>query len=308
MKKINKIPTVTVAISAFNEEQNIIPFLKSVLKQKQHRYLLKNIWVFNDGSSDNTYKRALSIKDPRIKVFNDSIRIGKSSRLNQIYKSLKSDFLVQSDADVVFSNPNVIINVIGPMLSDKKVGMAGGNPFPVKGKTFVEKAVNCTTLAYYPLKTTYKGGNNIFSVDGRLLAYKKHFISKVKVPADTIANDAYTYFCCIKKGFKYKFVESAKVYFRSPNTLNDQLRQNTRFVAAPIRMSKLFSKKFAEKEYFVPKSYLGLLMFKQFIKHPIMCAFIFLINRYCQLKALQKESTFTALWPMAVTTKALNNL
>ena len=47
-------PTVTVAISAYNEEGNINYFLKSVIKQKIKNFTLKKILVISDGSTDKT--------------------------------------------------------------------------------------------------------------------------------------------------------------------------------------------------------------------------------------------------------------
>jgi len=106
----NRIPTVTVAISAFNEGKNIDTFLKSVLSQKEKKFKLEAIWVYNDGSRDNTVDiiKSFITKSTKIKLFDDKKRLGKSARLNQIYQSLKSDFLVQSDADTIWSHPLVL--------------------------------------------------------------------------------------------------------------------------------------------------------------------------------------------------------
>lgn len=307
MKKISKkLPTVTVAISAYNEGNNISSFLKSVIAQKEEGYILREIWVYSDGSRDETVKKAKKIKSNKIKIFEAKERLGKSSRLNQIYTNLETDYLVQSDADVIFSHPYVIRDIIKPLIEDGKVGMCGGEPRPVKGITFTEKAVNCTFEAYAPLRRKLRGGDNVFSVDGRLLAYRKELLKKIHVPEDTIANDAYTFFCCITLGYKYKYVPSAVVMFRSPQSVKDQLRQNTRFTAAPIRMGKLFPEEIVNREYFIPKYMLFKLMLGQFVKHPMLCTYIYLINVYCKSKAKKVERELNAKWSMALSTKGFN--
>lgn len=302
MNKI-KIPTVVVAISALNEGANIRNFLESILFQKEDGFVLEKIIVISDGSNDETVQIAKSFPSPKLEVRDYKERTGKSTRLNEIYSGLKSDILVQSDADVIFSHPFVIRDIITPILENSEVGMCGGNPQPVKAVTFTEKAINCTFNAYASLRGSLRGGDNIFSVDGRLLAYGKELVKKIVVPADMIANDAYTYFCCLTLGYKYKYVDSAVVLFRSPQNLKDQIKQNTRFLSAHIRMKRYFPREVVNKEWHIPKKIILTNMAKQFFRHPILSAYIFAVNKYCSFISAKKEKELTAKWDMAYTTK-----
>lgn len=306
MTNLNKkLSTVTLAISAFNEENNIVAFLKSVLKQKEKGFRLEKILIISDGSNDKTVEMAKSVKSKIITIIHNKERLGKSTRLNQIYSLLTSDYLVQSDADVIFSHPYIIRDIVAPLIKNKKVGMCGGNPYPIKGKTFVENAVNTTFFAYAGLRKTVHGGNNVFSADGRLLSYRKALVKKILIPYDMIANDAYTYFCCSTNKYQYRFVQTAVVLFRSPQTLKDQIRQNTRFLATKTKMIKYFPKSLVKKEYSIPGRLLIKNLAVQFLKHPIECVFIFIINRYCHVRAIIKEKSMTAKWEMADSTKSL---
>ena len=181
MKKVKqpKKISVVVAVCAFNEEQNIEAFLKSVVNQKQSGFFLEEILVISDGSTDLTAKKARSIKSKLLKVKEFKSRVGKSSRLNKIYSSLQSDILVQSDADIIFAHPYVIRDIIKPLIEDKQVGMCGGNPLPTKTITFTEKAINCSADAYVQFRKKIRKGNNGFSADGRILAYKKSCLKKL---------------------------------------------------------------------------------------------------------------------------------
>lgn len=301
-----KRATLTVAICAYNEGKNIEKFLKSVLMQEEEGFILEKILVISDGSKDDTIKKAKSIKSSKIEIRKHYERVGKSSRLNEIYSSLTSDILVQTDSDVIFAHPYVIRDIIQPIIKDKKVGMCGGNPIPLKGETFTERAVNATCEIYLNFRKTVRGGNNKFSADGRLLAYKKELVKNIIVPYDMIANDVYTYFSCLEQGYKYRFVESAVVHYRSPQILKDQIRQNSRFLAAPIRMKKYFPKDLVEKENEIPSGILLKETFRQFLRHPILCSYIYIINRYCKFKAMLIEKQMTAKWEIALTTKELN--
>ena len=49
-------PTVTVGISAYNEEHAFPALLESLLKQSQTSFVFEKIIVVSDGSTDNTVK------------------------------------------------------------------------------------------------------------------------------------------------------------------------------------------------------------------------------------------------------------
>lgn len=303
--KVNHIPTVTVAISAYNEETNIGSFLRSVLAQKEEGFTIKRIVVHVDGSQDNTYKTAVSTHSSKVKVLRHNVRIGKSERLNEIYRSLDSDILVQSDADVIFSHPLVIRDLIAPLIGNKNVWMCGGNPQPVNGATFTEKADVLTYNVYQSLLRALRGGNNVFSADGRILAYKREFVKKIHIPRDMIANDVYTYFCCRRLGYEYRKVDQAVVHFRCPQSFEDKMKQNMRGAAVRIRMMKYFGEDVVQREFAIPVSTRLKSMLLQGMKDPIKSFYIFAINYYCSLKARENEQQLTALWPMAWSTKKL---
>ncbi|RJR16487.1 glycosyltransferase [Candidatus Microgenomates bacterium] len=296
--------TVTLAVVALNEAANIRAFLESVITQKQIGFVIEKIIVISDGSTDATVKIAQSMKHPLIEVWNFKNRIGKSARLTQLYASLKSDFLVQSDADVVFAHNEVVLEMIQPF-TNPRVGMAGGNPTPLPAETFIESAINATVSPYMHFRANVRGGNNVFSADGRLLAYRKELIAATTIPKDMIANDVFTYFLCLSKKMRYVFVKKAVVFFRSPQTIADHIRQNTRFRAAPKRMQHYFPETLVNREFSVPlKTYVREL-FASFLRHPFQAVVIYMINRYCIIKARRIEQKLNAKWQMANSTKRL---
>lgn len=300
------LPSVTVAVCAYNEQDNIAHFLRSVLKQKQQGYVLEKILVISDGSTDQTNATVKKFESRHsiVEFIESPVRLGKSMHLNTIYQRLSSDILVQSDADVIWKQ-HVVKSVIAPIVQNPKIGMCGGNPQPLQGSTFVEKAVNMTTKAYIPLRWLVRGGSNIFSADGRLLAYRKETVKKIIIPDDMIANDMYTYFACLSLGYFYTFVPKAIVYYRSPQTMRDQVRQNTRFLAARIRMEKYFSKHVLRREFYIPGNLLRKNMITIFGENPLMAAYIYLLNKYCSVNAILQEKQLTGVWPIAHTTKRL---
>lgn len=304
-RKNIRFPTVTIAVSVYNEEENIIPFLGSVLMQKERGFVLEKIQIISDGSTDQTVKQVRKHKTELIDFTEGNHRLGKSTRLNTIYQSLTSDILVQTDADVIFSHPYVVAQLIMPFIRDRRVTLCGGHPQPIKGNTFTEDAINCTVAVYDELRREVRGGNNAFSADGRLLALRKEFAKRFTIPEDMIANDAFVYFYARSHGYTYAFIPSATVYYRSPKNLKDHIRQNVRFIAAPKRLARYFSQHLITAEYSVPRLLFWKLTAREFIKHPFHCLYIWCVNWYCRLFAAITERQLTAIWSIARSTKQI---
>lgn len=303
----HKKPTVAVAICALNEGQNIADLLETILKQKEETYTLNNILIISDGSTDDTVKKIKQFNDPRIILKDYKERRGKSFRLNEIYATVTSDFIVQPDADVMLAHEYVIQSLVQPMIDNPKVGMTGGNPVPAKPETFLEKAVEVTYKAYISMRESIRNGNNIYTATGRLIALRKEVYHTIKVPKETISNDHFVYFWTLKMNYTFAYADKALVYFRLPQTLHDHVNQETRFSSAEHFMRKYFSLEVVDREYEIPRGLFYKSILKQVIKYPHLCAYIFVINSYCKLRAFLTWSKIDALWDVVYTTKHVRN-
>jgi len=301
----NKIPTITIAICALNEEGNIGSLLESIFQQKEKGYKLEKILIVSDGSTDNTVTIAKTFPSKKIEIKDYKKRLGKSLRLNEIYSRVTSDIVVQPDADVVLADPYTISEIVAAFEENDRIGMVGGNAQPLPAETFTEQAVNYTLAAYIPLRRTWRRGHNILSATGRLLALRRELYEHIQVPQDTIANDGFVYLCCKTKGFEYRYAYRAVVYFRSPQTLNDHIKQNTRFLATQRWMKKYFPAEIVDYEYHVPHKLLRKRMKQLFMKHPIHCTYIFLINKYCLLRSYILKNRINVMWDVVYSTKHL---
>jgi hypothetical protein len=107
------------------------------------------------------------------------------------------------------------------------------------------------------------------------------------------------------QGYKYRYAPAATVYFRSPQNLEDHISQNTRFAATQTWMKQFFPPEVVDREYYIPRKDLSEKMSEIFKKHPIPCLYIFLINKYCELKAMILKQKITSLWRIVYSTKRL---
>lgn len=303
--KSQRLPTISVAVCAYNEEGNIYRFLSSVLGQDQTGFILKEIIVVTDGCTDKTVEivRSLQKKHSIIKITESKTRVGKSTHLNDIYKRVLSDYLVQSDADVVFSHTHVIRDMIMPLQKDRRVGMCGGNPTPLPASTFWEHVASVAFEPYQAFRSTVRGGDNALSAVGQILAYRRELLRTIHIPSDMVTNDLFTYFCCLSTHWNYKYVASGIVYFQSPKALRDIIKQNTRFKTGHNRMYTYFPKQMVDYEMSIPRLAYVRAIVGQLLKHPIYSILYYTINLCSKIRANRIGATLTAAWPIATTTK-----
>lgn len=296
-------PRVTVAISALNEEANIVKILESLVRQKEEGFVLEKILVISDGSKDNTVARARGVPLPKIEVEDHAERKGKAYRMNQVYEHLTSDYLVQFDADVVLEHDYVIRDLIAPLMRDARVGMCGGNPLPLAPQTFTEKAIACSLESYLPLRSTLRGGNNVYSALGCMLAFRKEFVQNVRIPEQVVIDDLFLYFACLSQGHTYAYAPSAIVRYRLPQTLRDHIRQNTRFASGPLKMHNYFSRELIERELHIPLWLKVRYRAEQLVRHPILSVYIYSVNKYCHYKAERTWREANTTWDPVRSTK-----
>lgn len=303
--KSKRIPTVSVAVCAYNEEGIIQRFLLSVLAQDTAGFRLKEIIVVTDGCTDDTVSivRSLQKKYAVIRLTESKKRIGKSTHLNTIYNEVTSDYLVQSDADVVFAHIHVVRDMIKPLLEDVRVGMCGGNPTPLPASTFWERVVSVAFQPYQMFRSTVRGGDNALSAVGQILAYRRELLRTIHIPSDMVTNDLFTYFCCLHMKWKYRYVPTGVVYFQSPTVLRDIIKQNTRFKTGHNRMYDYFPKRMIDHEMSIPRHIYIRAIAMQLLKYPLESMIYYTINVFSKFRADRIGATLTAAWPMATTTK-----
>ncbi|MBI2029374.1 glycosyltransferase [Candidatus Gottesmanbacteria bacterium] len=299
MKK--KLPTVTVAVSAYNEEKNIGLFLKSVLSQNEIGFILKMICIYSDGSTDRTVKIARSINDKRIKVFVFTKREGKPHRLNQIYRKVDTDFLIQSDSDVIFAHRFVIQQIIQPFIKDKKVALVGGNRIPQKSRTLVEHIHIHGFNIWSKVRNRIKK-NSIHNHHGSISALKKNLSLKLHIPEEVNGTDDYIFLMNKKLGFTFKYIPSATVFFKSPQTLKDYFKQQRRFLSAKYKMASIFGPQ-VYLEYNINKKTKWPILLEEIFKKPVLTILYLILETGVRLSTSVNKYSQHRYWDIAVSTK-----
>lgn len=216
--------TLTIGIPAFNEEKNIKHLIKSILKQKTSNFVLKNIIVVSDGSTDNTNNEVKSIKSKKLKLVTGKKRLGKRLRINFLLRSFSSDVILLLDADITLENDSVLTKHVEKFLQNPKVMLVSSNSHPSKPSGFIEKAIYSTLIVYLHTRESLQSGNNIYGCTGACLGLRAEFAKNLTIPEIT-ADDDYIYLECISKGYLFRYAKESKVSYKLPKTIRDYLRQ-----------------------------------------------------------------------------------
>jgi glycosyltransferase involved in cell wall biosynthesis len=304
MSSINKKPLeVSIAIPAYNEGRNIRTLLEALLRQRQDNFFLREILVVSDGSNDETVANAKMVQSSLVKVFEHNQRMGKSARMDEIFRMFKGQVLLLLDADVLPVNNDMIEEMVLPF-SNPGVGLVGGFPIPSSPRSFFERIMQVSAFLQARVKFALHGGNNVYSCHGRILALREGLAKKLSLESSAVGNDAFIYFSNKKEDYVFVFSPDAQVYFRMPGSYGDFLKQNLRFRSSREELSAVFGD-WVLDEYRIPRLVLIKSLVGAFLKFPIL-SFIYVgIMVFAKLASLTHTPKRTGAWEISVSTKNL---
>jgi len=297
----NKIITVTIGIPAYNEEKNIGNLLFSILNQTQSVYSVDKIIVASDGSTDETVRIVKNIRNPLVKVIENSERKGKPHRLNQLIKNTNSDVLVILDADILLQDQLFLEKLIKPII---KYGaeLTSAAIEELEPKTFIQKILKASMGFKKNIFENYNRGNNLYTCHGRARAFSRKLYDSIDF-GNIVADDAFSYLFCKIKNYKYYFAKDAKIFYKLPETFADHEKQSVRFFKAYRDLSYRFSSKIIKSEYYISKNIVIHSLLQTVYKHPIILLY-FPLASYIKIKSLFVNSQ-TPKWNISKSSKLI---
>jgi glycosyltransferase involved in cell wall biosynthesis len=299
MKLTKLLPSVTIGIPAYNEQENIKNILLDLLSQSQQSYKIDQIVVASDGSTDLTLQKAKTLKSKIIKT-TQGPRIGKAKRILKILKSSTSDCTIVLDADTRISDKNFIQKLAQPIF-DHQADLTSAAQIECNPRSFVEKTLYTSMVVLNDAYSEYRNGSNFFTCHGQARGFSRQLAKKLYIPFSS-GEDLFTYLFCLHYNFKYQFVDNASTHYRLPSTLSDHLRQSTRFVSSTNRLKEIFPCSLISQELKIPTANIVKHAFLQFTKQPIYLITYCLIFVYSRLVA--KFNSYTQdNWVISRTSK-----
>ena len=164
-------PSVTILITAYNEENDIREKLENTLKLDYPREKLE-ILVASDGSTDKTDEIVKEFAAQGVKLFRQEGRKGKTYTQNKAVEQSSGEIILFSDATTAYQ-PNVL-REITPNFSDKTVGCVAGKLIYVDDS---ESTVGKGAKGYWNYETFLKTNESrvcsLIGASGCLYAVRK---------------------------------------------------------------------------------------------------------------------------------------
>lgn len=305
---MNKKLTLTIGISAYNEKANIKNMIESVLKQKGNSFMLENILIILDGCTDNTLKivKALAKKDRRIKVAFDGKRMGKTTRLNQIYKMNESELIGTFDADIVLERDIELELMIKEILESKNINVVAGNQIPAKSNTLMGKFSRMSFFMFYEAAKEYRNGNNAHLLQGSASILRKEFAQTLKIPGWVSADQGFLYFTSTQKNKDgFKFVRNTRIIFNPVSSFRDWRVSGYRTIFSDKDgMARLFGDRIFS-EYRIPRKLVYKSILKCLLINPLDSIGAIIMNLYIRRFPLNKKKAFHTkdIWEIVTSSK-----
>ena len=307
-KSMTQKPTVTIGIPAYNEEANIKKLLLSILSQKEEGFVIKEIIVISDGSSDRTVQEAKSLDDKQVKVIRREERRGQAVRLNEIFNRADSGFVVLLDADILIANNDFIASLVRAFRIKKNIGIVAAKLLPLSTEGLIGETLKWHASWKRALYGKIDNADNIYLCHGAARCFSKDAYKSLRSPPIS-SEDAYSYLAVKRMGMGFVFCEDAVAYFQPPLTLSDHMRQSVRFLKHNKALSPYFTKEELNKAYSIPKKIFIKSAFRGLINDPLKAIVYVAIYAYCKALAISFRSNSNFhLWETSTSTKTLNTV
>jgi glycosyltransferase involved in cell wall biosynthesis len=152
-----------VVMPCFNERATIVEIVKRVLASP----LVSELVVVDDGSTDGTRDILRGLDDPRVRVIEQPINLGKGAALRRGFRETTAEYVIVQDADLEY-DPREYEQMIQPLLENRAdvvygSRFLGGRPHRVLyywhsvGNRFLTMISNMfTNLNLTDMETCYK--------------------------------------------------------------------------------------------------------------------------------------------------------
>ncbi len=234
----SKKDIVSIIVPCYNEQDVIVPSLKSTIAQT---YPNIEILVIDDGSSDRTYELAKMFEFEEgyrsLKVLSKP-NGGKSRALNFAIKKAKGSLICCVDADSKLDK--YAIELLVQHFKDPEIAAVAGSVSVINTDTFLTKL---QALEYIQGLNMVKNGQSFLKlvniIPGPLGMFRKEAMREAGYYShDTFAEDCDLTLSLIAKGYKIDFEPDAIAHTEAPEDLLDLLKQRYRWTRGILQAIK----------------------------------------------------------------------
>jgi cellulose synthase/poly-beta-1,6-N-acetylglucosamine synthase-like glycosyltransferase len=219
-------PTVTVLITAFNEEAAIGDKLENTLTIDYPADKLE-ILVASDGSTDGTDAIVREFEERGVKLFRQEGRVGKTATQNKAVEQATGEIILFSDATTSYKSD--VFRALLPSFSDETVGCVAGRLIYVDDES---TTVGNGARSYWSyetfLKTAESRACSLIGASGCLYAVRKSAYEPMYPEA---CSDFLICSAIYRKGLRSVFAPEAVCFEQTNRRTGDELRMRIRVIS-----------------------------------------------------------------------------
>jgi poly-beta-1,6 N-acetyl-D-glucosamine synthase len=232
------LPMITLVVPAYNEGPLIQPAVRSLLELDYPNY---EVLVIDDGSSDDTYEKAMVVA---LESRHVPVRVitkkngGKSDALNTGMAHAKGEFILNMDGDSKLT-PNTLRACVRHF-KDPSVGAVAGNVKVLNREntlTRIQALEYVEGLAMARKAQSYFRAVNI--IPGPLGMFRKVVLQQVGgYDHDTFAEDCDLTLKVLMLGWHIQYEPSAVAWVETPSALINLLKQRYRWTRGILQATR----------------------------------------------------------------------
>lgn len=278
---LKKYPAVSIVVPAYNEGNNIIATLDSLVQLDYPKNKLEIIAV-NDGSTDNT-RRIVKDFIAQNRTFDikliDKKNGGKGAALNDGLRAAKGEFFICLDADSIVAKDS--LKKILPHFTNKNIAVVLPLLKVSKPKNIWQKMQWLEYIVNMFYKKLMSNLNCVHVSPGPFSVYRKDVLNKVGCfDEDNMTEDLEITLRIQSRNYRIVQLLDAEVFTSAPKTFRELYRQRNRwFKGAVLNALKyrymMFNKKYGD---------FGLIQMPTIIVSGILAVILFTSAAYYGLK------------------------
>jgi glycosyltransferase involved in cell wall biosynthesis len=298
------LPTLSVAIPAFNEEVNIGHLIDTLMTQNRDNFKLGKITVYSDGGTDGTDRIVTSLgkKYRQLELLDFPNRRGKIFRLNQIFHDNTSDILVVLDADIDLRDKHFLSDLAAVLIHDPRANLVAADPVPVKADGLVPGLLYWTFLMWDYIRLSVPNQDHVQNLWGSAIAYRKSFAHTLEINDGSGEERIYLYLMA-KKTDSFRYCRQARAYYWPVTTISDFIKlANRAFSKQNRKLDELFGFK-TERITFVSRNYKIAGLARFIYEHPLQTLPAILANAGLRILTYLVPLKQREFWETALSTK-----
>jgi glycosyltransferase involved in cell wall biosynthesis len=286
---------ITIGIPSYNERQNIVNLLRAV--EEQHIPIFEVL--ISDDSSDDTPKLVRNFAQHsslNIQIFHHDARRGAAAAWNEILQKAEGDVIVLYDADTI-PHPSCAEQLTSKI--KENVGICASNSQPVQAAGIAGRA---SVFISNWLRSVRLARLSQYTVMGRAVAINSDEAKKIEIPIDMIAIDLYIQCKILEMGRDVIYDDSALVYFKPANDMQDLASQVIRAINGHYQINE-YASSFGIR---LPQQIAIAHALKNAFKDPLGAMSVAIGYSLIPYYRSRLEDTDTAKWHAAASSKAID--